>query len=212
MWKQDKLVEAEGFLREALEIVRNSSSDQEPDLNRTLNHLGTVLRLQGKLKDAEVLLREAVKNSNAALGKTPPFLPVLLRNQATAYAGLAATLLDGGKFNEAESIAREGLATAEKELPNDWLTFSIRSVLGASLLGQNKSTEAGPLLVSAYEGLDQRWEKIEQANKFPVGEAIKRLIKFYESTDRPEQTAEWKQKLADYYKAVSQPKPAGATL
>ena len=44
--------------------------------------------------------------------------------------------------------------------PDDWGTFYTRSMLGFSLLGQKKFVEAEPLLVSGYEGMKQREDKI----------------------------------------------------
>jgi eukaryotic-like serine/threonine-protein kinase len=46
-----------------------------------------------------------------------------------------STLLEEGKFAEAEPLARECLALRETMIPDDWRTFNARSMLGGSLLG-----------------------------------------------------------------------------
>ena len=76
-----------------------------------------------------------------------------------ALAEKAKALLDAGKYDEAEPVARECLALREKEIPDDWRTFNARSMLGGSLLGQKKYAEAEPLLLSGYEGMKQREEQ-----------------------------------------------------
>jgi hypothetical protein len=52
------------------------------------------------------------------------------------------------------------LIIREKKIPDDFFTFNARSMLGGSLLGQKKYAEAEPLLLSAYEGLRQREDRI----------------------------------------------------
>jgi hypothetical protein len=68
-------------------------------------------------------------------------------------------------------------------------------MLGGSLLGQKKYAAAKPLLLSGYEGLKQRENGIPTAGKPRLKEALQRLVQLYEATGRPEQAAEWKQKL-----------------
>jgi hypothetical protein len=48
---------------------------------------------------------------------------------------------------------RACLAIREKKLPDDWRRFNAQSLLGGSLLGQQKYAEAEPLLVQGYEGM-----------------------------------------------------------
>ncbi len=109
----------------------------------------------------------------------------------------AATLLQGGKFAEAERPARECLALREAEIPDNWRTFNARSLLGGSLLGQKKYAAAEPLLLSGYEGLRQRERQIPPEGKPRLREALQRLVQLYEVTDQPDQAAQWKYKLAE---------------
>ena len=100
-----------------------------------------------------------------------------------------------GKFAEAEAMARECLAIRERDIPDDWRTFNARSMLGGSLLGQKKYAEAEPLLLSGYEGMKQREVNIPLEGKVRLSETLQRLVQLYEATNRPDQAAEWKQKL-----------------
>ena len=110
-----------------------------------------------------------------------------------------ANEIEAEAASEAEPTARECLAIYEKKFPDDWRTFNAHSLLGGSLLGQNKYAEAEPLLLSGYEGLKQREDKIASADsplelwRFPeesqpwLKEAVRRLVQLYEETGRPAQ-------------------------
>jgi len=69
-------------------------------------------------------------------------------------------------------------------------------MLGGSLLGQKKYAEAEPLLLSGYEGLKQREDKIPAAGSMRPQQALQRLVQLYEETNRPDQAAQWKKLLA----------------
>ncbi len=113
-----------------------------------------------------------------------------------ALAMLANARLHEGKFAEAEEPARECLTFREFQVPDDWRTFNARSMLGGSLLGQKKYAEAEPLLLSGYEGLKQREDKIPAAGSIYPRQALQRLVQLYEETGRPKLAAEWKKQLA----------------
>jgi tetratricopeptide (TPR) repeat protein len=113
-----------------------------------------------------------------------------------SLAELTKDRLVEGKYAEAEGPARECLAIREREIPDDWRTFNARSMLGGALLGQKKYAEAEPLLLSGYEGMKQREVSIPPEGKPRLRETLERLVQLYEATNRPGQTAGWKQKLA----------------
>jgi hypothetical protein len=84
-------------------------------------------------------------------------------------------------------------------------------VRGGTLLGQKKYAEAEPLLLSGYEGIQQREAGIPPpVRTLCPSEALQRLVQLYEATDRPAQAAEWKQKLAEFEKAETEKQPAGS--
>jgi hypothetical protein len=63
------------------------------------------------------------------------------------------------------------------------------------LSGQKNYAEAEPLLVSGYDGMKQRHERIPAEDKPLLKEAVESLIQLYETTARPDKAAEWRQKL-----------------
>src|SRR5262249_19772683 len=110
-------------------------------------------------------------------------------------SALGSTLRRQRRFSEAEPLYRECLAMRETNCPDAWYTHYTRVMLGATLLGKRKYEEAEPLLVSGYEGMREREDKIRDRNKLLV-ETLQNFVQLYEATSRPEQAAEWRTKLA----------------
>jgi len=107
-------------------------------------------------------------------------------------------LLVAGKFVEAEALARQCLALREMQIPDDWRTSNARSMLGGSLLGQEKYVEAEPLLLSGYEGMRQREKNSPAVPLVRLQEAVQRLATLYAETDRPDEAAKWQQMLKEF--------------
>ena len=175
--RQGKLPEAEALFRKAVEIGKKHLGDDHPEVVTYLSKLAGILHQEGKLDEAAVVEREGLAILRKRSGNEDPTV-------ANSLTTLTATLLANGKFAEAEPLARGCLAIREKKTPDDWQTFNARSLLGGSLLGQKKFAEAEPLLLSGYEGLKQRGDKIPAAGKPALTEALKRLTQLSETTGR----------------------------
>ncbi len=191
---QGKPAEAETMVREALAMLRKSQGRETPEAADLLGNLAYLLQSEGKLNEAETMQREALMIQRRLQGDEG------LR-VGSSLAQLTAILLDENKFSDAEPPARECLTIREKMIPDLWRTFNSRSLLGGSLLGQKKYAEAEPLLLSGYEGMKQREDRIPADGKFQLKKALQRLVQLYEATDRPDQAAQWNQKLAEFDKA-----------
>src|SRR5262249_4902822 len=97
---------------------------------------------------------------------------------------------------EAEPLLRECLDIRRKRQPDGWPTFETLSLLGDSLLGQKKYTEAEPLLLQGYEGIKQRKALIPVRFWTPhLTDALERLVRLDEALGKKEKAAEWRQKL-----------------
>jgi len=179
---------------------RNHLSWTLVSFDAALVALAQVLQQEGKLAEAEAVYRELL----ALRRKLPADDPQL----AVALEGLTRTLLAGQKSAEAEPLARECLTISEKKLPDDWQTFNARSMLGISLLGQKKYTEAEPSLLSGYEGMKQREDKIPADSKRYLKETLQLLVQLYEATGQSEKAAEWNKKLAEFDEAEAAKKTA----
>jgi serine/threonine protein kinase/tetratricopeptide (TPR) repeat protein len=188
---EGRLLEAETADREALALRRRFLGNADPDLALTLNNLAAVLQQQTKLAEAEAMYREALAVQRKVMGDEHPYLAYSLHNLATVLRG-------EGKLAEAEIAARDCLRIREKKLPDDWQTFFARSLLGAILLEQSNYSAAEPFLISGYEGMKQRREKIPTAAKPRFKEAIEQVVKLYEFTSQYDKAANWRERLAEY--------------
>ena len=171
-----------------------------------LNTLAAALAETGQFTNAVRIQKEAMallateperKDYSARLKLYEAHIPY---RDAGPLAWECFVLLEKGDFAEAEPMVRECLALREKQTPDDWLTFNARSMLGGALLGQKRFAEAEPLLLSGYEGMQQRGASILAVGGTNPREALQRLVELYERTDRPALAAEYKRKLAESQK------------
>ena len=77
-------------------------------------------------------------------------------------------------------------------------------MLGGALVGQQKYTDAEPLLVQGYEGMKQREAKIPPQGNVRLTQAVERLVQLYEATGRKDKADEWRSRLP----LIGPPKPA----
>ena len=193
---EGKLTEAEAAQREGLAIRKRVLRAQHPDVAVALDGLAATLFDQGKLAEAERLQREELALWRNLAGHEPR-QPMAVAGLVDSLARLARTLLAEQRFADAGPLARECSETCEKTLPGDWRESHARSLLGGSLMGQNKFSEAEPLLVAGYQGLKKLEATITPDDKPCLEEALKRLVNFYDATDQPERAAEWKKRLEE---------------
>jgi tetratricopeptide (TPR) repeat protein len=180
----------------------------QPDDNLawTLRNLGGELVTIGRPQEAESYLRGSV----ALYRKLHPQED--LYGTAWPMEKLGEALDRQHKLPQAEQVYRDAVAAYEKAAPDDWRTFNARSMLGGVLVEQKKYADAEPLLLSGYEGLKQREDKIPTGSKARLQESLQRLVQLYQATDQSEKTAEWTKKLvtfdqAEAAKKTADPKP-----
>jgi hypothetical protein len=82
-----------------------------------------------------------------------------------------------------------------KKRPNAWQRFRAESLLGASLAGQKKYAEAEALLLSGYQGILAREATIPAFLRIELDRAGQWIVQLYQDWGKPEQAAEWKEKL-----------------
>ena len=111
------------------------------------------------------------------------------------------------QYPAAETYLRECLTIREKKLPDDWVLFNTKSMLGGALAGQKKFQEAEPLLVEGYSGMKDREAKIPPAAKTRLPEAIRRLVDLYTAWDKPDEAAKWRKELVARNEADGSTKP-----
>jgi eukaryotic-like serine/threonine-protein kinase len=150
--------------------------------------LAAVFEAKGDLAQAEVVYREQLDDLRTRL-------PADDLGLAGQLAQLTLTLLAERKFDQAEAVGREALAIREKKSPDDWRSFSTRSMVGASLLGQKKYAQAEPFLLSGYEGMSQRAGQIPPEGRPRLEEALQRLVELYEGIGEITQAERWRSEL-----------------
>lgn len=188
---QGKLEEAETMHREALAMRRKLLGNEHLEVAQSLNNLAQVLVERGKLPEAETLYLEALKIRHKQLGNNDP-------DRAGLLDGLAASLRGQNKLLEAQASSRDCLAILEKQNPDNWVNFNIRSRIGGDLVGLKKYADAEPLLLSGYAGMKEREAKIPANCRPRLKEAMERLVRLYEATERPDEATRWKARLAQF--------------
>jgi hypothetical protein len=84
----------------------------------------------------------------------------------------------------------------EMKVPDDWLTFYSRAMLGDTLIRQKKFAEAEPLLLSGYEGMKAREFSIPRSVQKRLAEAGSRLIVLYDAWGKKDKADEWRKRLS----------------
>jgi tetratricopeptide (TPR) repeat protein len=149
-------------------------------------------------------------------GKVEPFLRELLANTrkefgektlavAGALAMLGINLLQQKKYADAEPVLREGLTIREKLEPNAWTTFNAKWTLGGALMEQKKYAEAEPLLLAGYEGMKKREDKIPNAVKPRLIEALGTLVQLYDALGKKGDADKWRKELGAIKAAQKKP-------
>jgi tetratricopeptide (TPR) repeat protein len=183
-----QLDEAISLFEKMLDVRKTKLGREHPETLFTTHLLARAYEQAAEPERALPLYQETLEWQRNALGPDHPLL-------AGTLASLALNLLLQEKFIEAEPIARECLAIRDKDEPDAWTTFNTRSMLGGSLLGQGNYAQAEPLLVAGYEGLIEREAQIPPLGKVRLTEALERLVKLYESWHKPDEAANWREKL-----------------
>jgi serine/threonine protein kinase/Tfp pilus assembly protein PilF len=195
--EQGKLAEAEKIHREALAIQRELKLDD--DVVGSLNNLGTVLERQHRLDEAEPITQEAVDTIRRRAGTNSLVLFFPLGN-------LASIQLERKKLPEAEVNAGDLMRICKSQLANDWRVYDSESLLGSVLTANGNYSEAGPLLLSGYQGMQQSLGKLPPRLRPRIQRAGERVVQFYDASGDSEKAADWKKRLSD-----ARPEPQGTT-
>jgi serine/threonine protein kinase len=141
-----------------------------------------------------------------AAGKPEKGLPLFSRSLAIyrkqGPGRHIPTLMDGCRdlvefrqYAEAEKHLRPLVGGLRKVMANAWLTFDTVSLLGEALLGQKKYSEAETLLLEGYRGMKAAEKTIPRSARKRLGEAVERLVRLCEATDRKDEALRWREVL-----------------
>jgi serine/threonine protein kinase/tetratricopeptide (TPR) repeat protein len=188
---QGRPAEAETLARQALALDQKALGQAHPGVLPGVNALAAVLQDQAKLAEADQLYRDQLPAIVSQLGEDSLAL-------ASALAQWAEILVAQGRGTEAEPLARQCLEIFEHKVPSDFVTASARTTLGAALLDQKRYSESEPLLLSGYREIFDNPAQTRPAGRLRLERTVQSLVQLYLATSRPDQAAEWKQKLQEF--------------
>jgi len=185
---QGKYAEADATFERVLEVQRRVLGDARPETLATMNYLGSVKWYEGNYAGAEQLLTRALEGDRRVLGPDHP-------RTLSTLVWLGRTRLQQHRYDLAEASFREARDAYQRTNPEAWERYQSESLLGQSLADAGKYGEAEPLLISGYQGLRQRQDKIPALSHRDLDTAGDQIVRLYEDWLKPDKAAEWRTKL-----------------
>jgi tetratricopeptide (TPR) repeat protein len=185
--RQRKYAQAEDLFNRTLETSRRVLGPEHPRTLDTLADFASMYQRQGNYALAETYAGQVLAGQRHALGAEHPDTMVAMADLALAY-------LSQAKFGESEPLAREALKFYHKMQPDDWQRYRAASLLGASLAGQKRFTEAEPLLLEGYQGMLARKERIAVPDWYHLDRSREWVGQLYQAWGKTAPAAEWQKK------------------
>jgi eukaryotic-like serine/threonine-protein kinase len=183
-----RIAEAVPLFEEVLKRRHAALGADHPSTVNSTNNLAVAYRAAGRSAEALPLLEQTLKGRRARLGFEHP-------ETLASMDSLAAAWLETGRTAEAESLWRDCLAIRERKFADDWTTFHVRSQLGGSLLARKEFAGAEPLLLSGYDGMKARADKIPARYQKLLTQAGMRITALYDAWDKRDKADRWRKKL-----------------
>jgi eukaryotic-like serine/threonine-protein kinase len=177
--------EAIALLEEGLDRARQRPGGVPAQLAWLPTALANTYAAAGHFAKAEPLYHNALEQAKKQFGAGS------LRIAGPMYQ-LGLNLMQQKKYHAAELLLRDCLQICEREQPNVWNSFNIKSMLGGSLLGQKRYADAETFLLQGYEGMKQREVQIPKADRASLSEALDRLIDLYDAWGKKDAAAKWR--------------------
>lgn len=179
--------EAEAILLDCLRTCRQTSGNKHPSFLHAVHNLCDMYFIQKQFAKAEPLQREELELVRQGYGESS-------LETGAELAGLGLILLKLERYAEAEPFLRQALKIREAKNPDSWSLFFTKSVLGGSLFGQKRFSEAEPLLLGGFAGLLKHEKTIPADARFHLIDAHSRLVQLYQVTNQPEKARSWAEK------------------
>lgn len=184
---ESKFGQAEALLDETLETSKSVLGAEHPTTIGVLADKVFLDDREGNFKQGDATATQVLEIQRRNLGANSP-------SAMSAAMDVAMERVMEKKFVEAEPPAREALGFFQKTQPEDSLRFIAESLVGASLAGQEKYTEAEPLLVEGNKGLASSEEALAVPYRGNVERAREWLVGMYVAWGKPEKAAEFRRK------------------
>jgi tetratricopeptide (TPR) repeat protein len=191
---QARYAEAEPLLTNTLEARQRVLGGEHADTLVSMNNLALLFVYERKYEAAEAIYLKVVELQRRVLPAEHP-------RRLASINDLGGLYIKTRNYVAAEPLLREALNSRDESSATTWVHYNCQSLLGASLAGQGKYTDAEPLLLSGYDGLRQRRTTIPWERRVALNDGVEWIIQLYKSWGKPEKAAEWRQtaqtKLAD---------------
>jgi tetratricopeptide (TPR) repeat protein len=177
---------AEEHLRRALGIRQKLFGEETVVSLDSMRRLASLLRVQGKLDEADLILGKAVETSRRALGQ----------NHTETIAGLCemARLREAqGRLAEATELSRQVVDLAQRvKLNDDWQIALYRQDYGRYLIRMRQFQQAEKPLLESLAGLRTILGPDHQQSK----KGAQLLVELYEAWGKPVKAAEYRTLLS----------------
>ena len=100
---------------------------------------------------------------------------------ATNLAVVGMEFIKLNQYPIAETLLRESFEIRKEQIPDDWGTSNIQSLLGETLLKQKRFEESERLLLEAHEGMVTRPQLNLRSAKFYGDRSLQNLVSLYEA-------------------------------
>jgi tetratricopeptide (TPR) repeat protein len=157
---QRRYSEADALFKQALASLQRSLGPDHTLTWKVAFGLAESYREQNRLEEAEALFGKVLEARKRVLGNNNSYT-------AQALAAVGEVKLEQHAYAQAEMLLREAVQIREQKSPEAWERYHAESMLGASLRGLGKNSEAKPLLTSGYQGMLERQSSIP-AEYLPV--------------------------------------------
>jgi serine/threonine protein kinase/tetratricopeptide (TPR) repeat protein len=173
---------AEQHLRQALGIRQKVLGDEAPDSFESMRRLAALLRMQGRLDEAELILGQAVATSRRVLGQN--------HAETIAALGEMAHLREAqGRLADAAELSRQTVDLARKaKLNDDWQLAIYRLDHGRYLTRMRQFPQAEKQLLESLASFKTVLGPDHQLSR----KVTQLLVELYEAWGKPVQAAEYR--------------------
>jgi serine/threonine protein kinase/tetratricopeptide (TPR) repeat protein len=185
---QGRYGEAKVLMTNALNTARRVQGDQNLNTLTLMKRLADVYRDEGKYSEAETLYVDSLNGRSRGLGDSHPDTL-----ESRVLVGRIALLQK--KYMAAAVLLAQALEAFERAAPDSWGRYNCQSLLGESLVAQQKFDEAEPLVISGYGGMVERAATIAAGDRGDLTDAGRRIVAMYQDWGKLDKAAEWQQKL-----------------
>ncbi len=188
-----KPAEAEALFREALELTRRLQGDDHPETLGAISQLAGVLRRKGDLEGSLALQRESLERCRKVLGDDHAHTIFALNNVGQALTSMA-------RHAEAEPLFAEAYRRSPSAQIDAKRQAIIMSRWGPCMVELGRHAEAEAPLLEAH----RRLSETGQTDNAIMTNVLDGLVKAYENTNRADEAARWRARLA----AIATTRPA----